>query len=72
MREYKILSNGIILVELDGTEGHYQQGLQLGEILKNRILDSIQYVRNWYCGELGQEDGEKLIRKLQIADFMFP
>lgn len=65
MQKYKTLSNGIIFAELDGTKGHYELGLQHGRLLREKILDCIHYVRSWYCEELGQDGGEKLIHKLQ-------
>ena len=66
----KTLSNGILYLELDGSEGRYEMGLQHGRALRERICSCIDYVKASYERELGGRTEAFLHRLLSETGYL--
>ena len=70
MSNYKTLENGILYLELDGTQSRYQMGVQHGRALKKQIDACIEYVRQSYRIGLGKRTDSFLDRLLSGTGYL--
>lgn len=69
MEQARKLPNGVLYLELDGSKGHYEMGVQHGRALRDQIRACVAQEKRW-LGDAGEGQVDAVLRELYGACFL--